>query len=57
MYADDTTSIYTQQNIVDLESNVNDELENISLCFKSNRLLINLSKTNFVIFHTKTYIT
>ena len=44
MYADDTTLIYTQQNIVDLESNINDELEKISLWFKSNRLLINLRK-------------
>ena len=54
MYADDTTLIYTQQNIVDLESNINDELGKISLWFKSNRLLINLSKTNCVTFHNKT---
>ena len=54
MYADDTTLIYTQQNIVDLESNIIDELEKISLWFKSNRLLINLSKTNCVTFHNKT---
>ena len=35
MYADNTTLICTQQNIVDLEGNINDELEKISLWFTS----------------------
>ena len=46
MYADDTTLIYTQPKLNNVENNVNNELRCISNWFKANKLLLNLKKTN-----------
>ena len=51
MYADDTTLIYTQPKLNNVEDNVNNELRCISNWFKTNKLLLNLKKTNFCVFH------
>ena len=50
MYADDTTLIYTQPNTHNLQNNINTELDKVTKWFKSNRLLINPSKTNYITF-------
>ena len=51
MYADDTTLIYTQPKLNNIEDNVNNALICISNWFKANTLLLNLKKTNFYVFH------
>ena len=51
MYADDTTLIYTQPELNSVEHNVNNELQYLSNWFKANKLLLNLQKTNFCVFH------
>ena len=50
---DDTTLIYTQPKLNNVEDNVNNELRCtcISNWFKANKLLLNLKKTNFCVFH------
>ena len=50
MYADDTTLIYTQPKLNNVEDNVNNELRYISNWFKANKLLLNLKKT-ICVFH------
>ena len=50
MYADDTTLLYTQPEINNVEQNVNNELQYISNWFKANKLILNLQKTNFCVF-------
>ena len=51
MYADDTTLIYTQPKLNNVENNGNNELRCISNWFKANKLLLNLKKTNVCVFH------
>ena len=53
MYADDTTLFYTQPNLNNFEDNTNHELEKVSNWFKVNKLVVNLSKTNYIVFHSK----
>ena len=53
MYADDTTLLYTQSDLSDIEKNVNGELELIANWFKANKLMLNLKKTNFCAFYNK----
>ena len=52
MYADDTTLFYTQPNLTNIESITNQELDKVCNWFKVNKLVVNLSKTNYVIFHS-----
>ena len=50
LFADDTTLLYANANIDDLISTVNNDLDVLSKWFKSNRLLLNINKTNFMFF-------
>ena len=50
LFADDTTAIYNSPSIDDLFLTVNAELSKLNNWFAANELLINVSKTNFVIF-------
>ena len=51
LFADDTTIYCSSNNIQDLYIVANYELESLSEWFRSNKLSLNVSKTNFVIFN------
>ena len=53
MFADVTCATLSNKNINTLISSFNKEIENISNWFKSNKLSLNLTKTNYVIFRTR----
>ena len=55
MYADDATLIYSQSGFNNIEYKVNNELDNVSNWFKANKLKLNISKTNFCIFHNRNH--
>lgn len=53
LFADDTTGLYSAPTLDDLFLSVNNELEKLDTWFSVNKLLINLKKTNFVLFMTR----
>ena len=53
MFADDTNLFYPHQNIGDLFSTVNLNLECINRWFKANKLSLNIEKTKYTLFHKK----
>ena len=53
MFTDDTNLFYYHQNINDLFSTVNSELESINQWFKSNKLPLNIKKAKYTLFHKK----
>ena len=53
MFADDTNLFCFHQNINDLFSTVNSELECINQWFKANKLSLNIEKTKYTLFHKK----
>ena len=52
LFADDTNIYYESNNLQELEKTVNKELKLLSLWLNLNRLALNVSKTNFVIFRS-----
>ena len=50
LFADDTSIFYSHSNPNCLESVLNDELQNIDVWQKCNKLSVNIKKTNYVIF-------
>ena len=50
LFADDTNLLYSHKNLKTLEKIVNDELANVYNWLTSNKLSLNLKKSNFVIF-------
>ena len=52
LFADDTNIYYESDNLQSLEHVVNQELKSLSLWLNLNRLALNVSKTNFVIFRS-----
>ena len=52
LFADDINIYYESDNLHNLEKEINKELKQLSLWLKINRLALNISKTNFVIFHS-----
>ena len=53
LYADDTSICYCNKSLTSLYETVNNELIKICDWFKANRLSINLSKCNFMIFSNR----
>jgi hypothetical protein len=53
MFADDTACVASGHNLQDLVSFVNTEIKKIAGWFRANRMAVNVSKTKFIIFHTK----
>ena len=53
LYADDTTGIFSSPSLDDLFQIAVNELNSLNDWFSSNKLLINSSKTNFVLFMTR----
>ena len=52
-YADDTNVIVSHANLSDLITTVNQELSNLSVWFKANKLSLNIDKTNYMIFKNR----
>lgn len=52
MFADDTTILYNDQNVVNGARVINTELDAVNKWLCSNKLSLNTKKTNFIIFHT-----
>ena len=52
LFADDTNIYFESDDLQKLVTIMNRELKHLSLWLKVNRLALNISKTNFVIFHT-----
>ena len=55
MYADDTTIYFNLEDFdrYNLEQDITNELENITLGLKRNKLSLNVQKTKLMIFHRK----
>ena len=55
MYADDTTIYFNLEDFdpYNLERDINNELEKITLWLKMNKLSLNVQKTKLMIFHTR----
>ena len=53
LFADDTNIFYQNSNLEDLQRIINCELKKLSMWLNANRLALNISKTNFVIFAAK----
>ena len=51
LFADDTNILYANNNLKSLESVVNEELRKVCEWLNTNKLSLNTSKSNFVIFH------
>ena len=51
LFADDTNLFFKHSDPIMAASIINNELKQISLWFKVNKLSLNASKTNFIIFH------
>ena len=54
LFADDTNAFASGSNPNHLSSKINSELVLVSEWFNCNRLSLNLSKTNYIIFHSRT---
>ena len=52
LFADDTNIYYESNDLIELEKTVNKELKLLTLWLNLNRLALNVSKTNFVIFRS-----
>jgi len=53
LFADDTTILCSQDNINDLIKTANTELNKLCHWFSANKLSLNLTKTNYMLFSTK----
>jgi hypothetical protein len=51
LFADDTSIYYSHSDIKQLEAILNSELQNLDIWMKSNKLSVNISKSNYLIFH------
>ena len=49
MYADDTNVTFAASNMVDLETQINNELSSINIWLKANKLSLNVAKTVFMV--------
>ena len=52
LFADDTSIYYDSDDLINLQKVVNRELRKVRKWLDSNRLSLNISKTNYVIFHS-----
>jgi len=52
-YADDTSILITGSNKIDFEKSINQTLQKINMWFQSNRLTLNVNKTQFLEFRLK----
>ena len=52
--ADDTSIYIDSDDLITLQKTVNKELQKVKKWLDANRLALNISKTNYVIFHSPT---
>ena len=52
LFADDTSIYYEANNLISLQKIVNRELKKVRKWLETNQLALNISKTNFVPFHS-----
>ncbi len=53
LFADDTTCLAEHKNLNTLINYVNRELQKLATWFKANKMAVNVSKTNYIIFRTR----
>ena len=53
MFADDTACADSDSNLNTLVDRANTELKKIALWFRANKMMVNISKTKYIIFHNK----
>jgi hypothetical protein len=53
LFADDTTCLAEHKDLNELIAYVNLELNKLAVWFKANKMAVNVSKTNYIIFHTR----
>ena len=53
LFADDTNTFISDNDLTSLIVKANDELSKLSLWFRVNRLSLNVKKTNFILYRTK----
>ena len=53
LFADDTTIYYSHSNLNTLYTNLNKDLQILNDWFKTNKLSLNVSKTQYMIFNKK----
>ena len=53
MYADDTHLTYSNDNIHSVQSSLNEDLLNINRWFTANKLTLNMTKTEFMLNHSR----
>ena len=53
LFSDDTNLFYRGKDLTVLVEEINNELSQISLWLKSNKLSLNIKKTHFMVFHRK----
>ena len=51
LFANDTSIYYSHSDIKQLETTLNSELQNLDIWMKSNKLSVNIRKSNYLIFH------
>lgn len=51
LLSDDSNLFCKNEDLLDMESNINEELVNIQVSLSANKLSLNIEKSNFVIFH------
>ena len=51
MFADDTTCLLSGKNLNELINLINTEMQKIAMWYRSNKMVANLSKTKYIIFH------
>ena len=53
LFADDTNIYFSSKNLSHLEATLNCELKSVAEWMKCNRLALSISKTNFILFHSR----
>ena len=53
LFADDTSGLISGDNLNDLVTKMNIEINKLSNWFRANKMALNVSKTKFIIFHTR----
>ncbi len=53
MFADDTACLASNTNLNHLIHFANNKLKKVARWFRANKMVVNVSKTKFIIFHTK----
>ena len=53
IFADDSTTLLTHDNLSELHKMMAIDLENLTSGFKANRLVLDIDKAKFVLFHNK----